>query len=526
MNRHLQAGLLAAALCASTAIPALADTSVLKIVKGTELRGLDPVFTTATYARDFGFLVYDQLFAIDADGKPQPEMVGDYTVSDDGMRYSFTLRDGLKFSDGSPVEAEDAVASILRWKEKDTVGKALFSAGAELEVVDASTFTLNLKEPFGLVLDALARPTANALFVMPKEQAQTPATEQIETAIGSGPFIFDAANWTAGSTAVFRKNPDYVPRDESPSGLAGGKVAMVDEIDWLSIPDANTAVSALLGGEIDYLEGVPVDLYPLIQADPSVELTYIDPNGRMFWIRPNTLNPPMDNPTVRQAVLHAIDQTKNMQAIGVPSDNYFPFCGAYFMCGTPLETEVGAEGLEKPDFEKSKALLKEAGYDGTPIIFMQPTDLATNSAVTQVLAEGMRKAGFNVDVQSMDWGTLSQRRNVKDTSGPGAWHLFVTSASTFDAGTPLTNLYLASPCPNNIAGFTCDEELEKLRRSWWQTGDADARKKIVDQIQLSAYQQLPYFNGGQWRQFAAIRKVVQGVRPVTVPVFWGVSKTE
>ncbi|SEP50683.1 peptide/nickel transport system substrate-binding protein [Rhodospirillales bacterium URHD0017] len=497
---------------------------VLKVVLVSDLKGIDPVFNTATYAAYHGYLVYDQLFALDSKGKPQPQMVDTWEVSADRKTWKFRLRGGLKFHDSSPVRAADATASILRWKDRDVVGKALFSAGAKLEAVDDLTFTLALSDPFGLVLDALAKPLSNALFVMPEAVAKTPATAQISSAVGSGPFIFVKEEWRPGAKAVYVRNPHYVPRQEKPDGLAGAKVAKVDRVEWLSIPDANTAISALTAGEIDYLQNPAMDTYPVLKADKKVRFVTVDPTGSMVWIRPNHLQPPFDNPKARQALLHVIDQTAILQALGAPAETARPFCGSFFMCGTPLETSAGTAGLDKPDLEKARALLKESGYDGRPVVFMQPSDLAANFNATVVVAEAMRKAGFKVDIQPLDWGTLSTRRNNKGPVDKGGWNLFITVATALDASTPLTNPYLATPCPNDVAGFPCDEELQRLRRSWWESTDEAERAKLADQIQVRAYQVVPYINGGQWKQYTAVRTNVSGLGETTVPVFWEVAK--
>src|SRR5476651_1479345 len=501
-----------------------AADKVLKVVLASDLKGIDPVFNTATYAAYHGYLVYDQLFALDSRGKPQPQMVETYEVSADRSAYKFRLRGGLKFHDGSPVRAIDAVASILRWKDRDVVGKAMFSAGAKLEVVDDLGFTLTFSQPFGLVLDALSKPTANALFVMPESVARTPATAQISSAVGSGPFVFVKEEWRPGEKAVYARNPHYVPRTEKADGLAGGKVVKVDRVEWLSISDPNTAISALTAGEIDYLQNPAMDTYPVLKADPKVCLATVDPNGSVLWIRPNHLQPPFDNAKARQALLHVVDQTAILQAIGAPSENYRSFCGAFFMCGMPLETSAGTAGLERPNLEKAKALLKESGYDGRPVIFLQPSDLSANFNATVVIADSMRKAGFNVQIEALDWGTVSTRRNNKGPIDKGGWNLFTTVATTLDASTPLTNPYLATPCPNEVAGFPCDEELERLRKSWSQSNDEQVRAQLVDQIQTRAYQVVPYINGGQWKQYTAIRTNISGLGPTTIPVFWDVSK--
>ena len=106
----------------------------------------------------------------------------------------------------------------------------------------------------------------------------------------------------------------------------------------------------------------------------------------------------------------------------------------------------------------------------------------------------------------------------------GGWNLFITVATALDASTPLTNVYLATPCPNDVAGFPCDEELQRLRRSWWESTDEAERAKLADQIQVRAYQVVPYINGGQWKQFTAVRTNVSGLGETTVPVFWEVAK--
>src|SRR3954469_4596867 len=131
--------------------------SVLRVAPETLSRILDPHFTTSFTTRDFGYLVYDTLFAIDDHFEPQPQMVGRYTLSDDKLPYTFVLRPGLKWHDGQPVTAADCVASIRRWGSRDPMGQTLVRFTASLEATDASTIRLVLKEPYGLVLESLAK---------------------------------------------------------------------------------------------------------------------------------------------------------------------------------------------------------------------------------------------------------------------------------------------------------------------------------------------------------------------------------
>lgn len=520
-------GLAAAVLAAGAAIALPQSTqaqSAFRMVLINDLSSLDPVQSTAAFVRNHGFLVYDQLYALDSNGAAQPQMVESGTASADGRTHRFTLRPGLAFHDGTPVTAADAVQSIRRWAERDVVGKALAAATAEMRVIDARTFEIALSRPFALVTEALARPTASALFVMPERIARTPSSTAITEAIGSGPFVFQAGQWRAGERAVYARNPAYQPRPEPPDGLAGGKVAKLDRIEWLAMPDAGMAANALRAGEVDFIEQPPPDLIPQLERDRNIRTMAINPAGYVIWLRPNHQQPPFNDPRARQALLYLINQQDVLNAVGIRPSEQVPYCPAYFLCGTPLESHAGAVGLREADIPRAQALLREAGYAGQRVVFLNAADNPINNAATLTMAEAFRKAGLNMDVPSMDWATVTQRRNRREPVDQGGWSLFVTVANVLDAQNPLTNLYLASPCEGGLAGWPCDAELESLRRSWWEEPDAAKRKEILERVHARAYQVLPYINAGQFRALAAYRANVQGLRATTVPVFWGVEK--
>ena len=512
-------------LGAALAQPAQAQpNSTLRIVLINDLASLDPVQSTAAFVRNHGFFVYDQLFALDSQGVPRPQMVDRHEPSADGMTHRFTLRDGLAFHDGQPVRAADAVASIQRWAQRDVVGRALAAATASIEVVDDKTFTIRLSRPFALVTEALARPTASALFVMPERLAQTSPTTAITDATGSGPFIFQATQWRAGERAVYARNPNYRPRQEPADGLAGGKVVTLERVEWISMPDAATAAAALQSGEIDFIEQPSPDLIPTLERNRNIRTFALNPVGFMVWLRPNHAQPPFDNPAARQALLHLINQQEVLQGIGVRASEQVPYCPAFFFCGTPLESSAGARGLRTVDADQARALLRQAGYANQRVVFMNAADQQINNASTLVMSEGFRQGGLNMDVPTMDWATLTQRRNRRDAVDQGGWNLFVTVANVLDGQNPLTNLYLASPCEGGIAGWPCDQQLEDLRRSWWEESDSAKRQEILQRVHARAYEVLPYINAGQFRTLAAHRTNVEGLRPTIIPVFWGVTK--
>ena len=152
------------------------------------------------------------------------------------------------------MTAEDCVASIKRWSIKDLLGQKVMSFVETITAKDARTFVIKLKEPTGLLIFALGKPSSNVPFMMPKRVAETDPNKQISYFTGSGPFIFKRDEWIAGDKVVYVKFDKYKPRTEPASGLAGGKVAKVDRVEWLAISDQLQAVNALLSGEVDFIE--------------------------------------------------------------------------------------------------------------------------------------------------------------------------------------------------------------------------------------------------------------------------------
>jgi peptide/nickel transport system substrate-binding protein len=227
VSRFAAAAMVAAGV--GLAAPASAET-VLRVVPHADLQNLDPIWTTAYITRNHGYLIYDALYAMDENFVPQPQMAQGHTTSDDGLTWTFTLRDGLKFHDGEPVTGEDVVASLQRWGQRDGMGQKLFEVIASLEAPDEKTIVMTLSEPYGLVLESIGKISSNVPFIMPKRVAETDPFEQVKDYTGSGPFKFEADQWVPGSKAVYTKFEDYVPRDEPPSAASGGKVVNVDRV--------------------------------------------------------------------------------------------------------------------------------------------------------------------------------------------------------------------------------------------------------------------------------------------------------
>jgi peptide/nickel transport system substrate-binding protein len=502
--------------------PASAETT-LKVVMHSDLKIVDPIWTTAYIVRNHGYMVYDTLFAMDAQGDIKPQMVDKYDVSADKLTYTLTLRDGLLWHDGAPVSAEDCVASIKRWAAKDSMGQKMMGFVKELQVVNPKTLRIVLREQTGLVLQALGKPSSNVPFMMPKRVAETDPNTQISDFTGSGPFVFKKDEWKPGDKAVYARFDKYKPRSEAPSALAGGKVAKVDRVEWRAIPDHQTAINALLAAEIDYLESPPHDLYPVLKQDASIRLVNLNPLGNQYTFRFNVLHKPFDNAKVRQAVFYAFNQEDFLKAV-IGDPTYYKTCKAFFPCGSPMSSPKGMDGLLESNFEKSKGLLKEAGYDGTPIVLMHSTDLAVLTNLAPVAKSLMERGGFKVDMQSMDWQTVVARRAKKDPPTAGGWHAFLTSWVSADILNPVMMGFLNASCDKAMFGWPCDKEIESLRDQYARETTPAKLKTLAEAAQIRATQYPTHVPLGQWYGAVAARKNVTGMIEAPVTVFWNIEK--
>src|ERR1700738_2541511 len=515
------------ALAAALALPSLAGAKTITAVMHSDLRVIDPGMTTAYITRDHGYMVYDTLLATDSNFKIQPQMA-DWKVSDDKLTYTFTLRDGLKWHDGAPVTAEDCVASLKRWGKADGMGQELMDFTASIEATDAKTITLKLKEPYGLVLESIGKPSSLVPFMMPKRLAETPPGTPFPEQIGSGPFKFVQAEFQPGVKAVYEKNKDYVPRKEPASWTSGGKVVKVDRVEWITMADAQTAANALQSGDIDLLENPSFDILPMLKADKELRVETLNKLGFQTLGRMNFLYPPFDNVKVRGAAFLALNQKDVLDAL-VGNPEYYKICGAVFVCGTPLATDVGAESLIKGNgMAEAKKLLAESGYDGTPVVIMAPGDVVTLKAQPVVAAQLLREAGFKVDLQATDWQNVVSRRASRKPPKEGGWNMLFTNFIIADVVNPVVNILVNAKGKNGAwFGWPEDARMEAMRDAFVRSSSREEQKKIAAEIQSEVYNQVIYVPLGQWRGVGAWRKSLSGVLdgPAT-PVFWNIDKSD
>jgi peptide/nickel transport system substrate-binding protein len=524
-HSNLRRGVLAVlAVLVAFAAPAAAAEKVYKIVMHSDLKSLDPIWNGAYIVRNFGYLIYDTLFAIDEKFQVKPQMAESWSTSSDGLITTIKLRDGLFWHDGKPVTAEDCVASLKRWQARDSMGQKLADFLKEYRIVDQRTFEIVLKEPFGPLFEAIGKPSVVVPFMMPKRVAETDPFQQITDTIGSGPFIFKTDEWKPGEKVVYVKNPNYKPRAEPASGLAGGKVVKVDRVEWVWIPDAQTQVNALQNGEIDAIESVAHDLLPIIENDNNIRIIKGSISNQ-YVFRMNWLQPPFSDARVRQAAFYAFKQ-QDFLAATIGDERYWRSCKALFTCGSPLATTAGMDGLLEGNADKARELLQAAHYDGTPIVLLQPTDLGVLKNLAPVAKSQLERAGFKIDMQSSDWQSMVNRLlSKKGPPSEGGWNAFATSWVQTDILDPLTTPYLTATCEKARAGWPCDADMEKLRERYARATDPEQKKKIAEETQIHNTKVVTHIPLGEWFSVSAVRSNISTLDPLPpVTVFWGVDK--
>jgi peptide/nickel transport system substrate-binding protein len=524
-SNPLRAAFLSGLLCLGTAAAAQAPTQVLKVVPSADVAELDPARAANQIGRIYSQMVFDTLYALDHTLSPKPMMVDKETISEDRLTYTFTLRPDLKFQDGSPVTTRDVAASLTHWMTGSATGGELKSRLDSMTVQDPLTFTLKLKQRFGLLEFLLAGAGAPIAGIMREADAARPDNVPMTNPVGSGPFRYVASERVSGHRVVFERSPDYIPRAEPPDGAAGARIVKVARVEWNIMPDPTTAANALVTGEADFWDTVTPDMVPFLKEHGvNVRRTAALPS--VAWIRPNFELPPFNDPRARQALALLIDQKEFMQAVA--GDTPWTTCYSFSVCGSLLGTEVGSP-YRRTDIAKAKQLLAEAGYKGEPVVVVGTPQLPIINAMTQLLSQRLRDAGVTVDMQMGDWASIFTRMNTPHlTPGHGAWNVGGTYSLGGTAFNPLTNSVLDTSCgPNSTSrmGWPCDAEGDTLRKAVTAAPDDESRKAAFEAFQKRMWQFIPLVPAGQFDQQNAYGKNISGVLGGYVIIYWNMEKS-
>ncbi len=298
----------------------------------------------------------------------------------------------------------------------------------------------------------------------------------------------------------------------------------LDRVEWVWIPDAQTQVNALLGGEIDMVESVAHDLLPLLEHDDRVVIQKGSISNQ-YVFRMNWLQPPFNDARIRQAAFMALRQQDFLQA-AVGDSRYWRPCKALFTCGSPLATEAGMEGLLEGNSAKARELLRAAGYEGTPVVLLQAADLGVLTNLAPVAKSLLERAGFKVEMQTMDWQSLVNRLlSKKGPPSEGGWNAFATSWVQTDILDPLTTPFLTATCEKARAGWPCDAGMERLRELYARAVEPEQKRKVAEEAQVLNTKVVTHIPLGEWFSVSATRRNIEVPSPPPpVIVFWGIDK--
>lgn len=505
--------------------PALAGAAkTVSLVPQATLTSVDPVWSTAQVVRNLGFMVFEPLYGRDADGVPRPQMVEADEMTDGGLRWTMRLRPGLVFHDGEKVLARDCTASIRRWLRRDPAGVTMATRLETLEATDDRTLTWRFAKPFPH-LRALLSKVVQPVLMMPERIAMTDAFKQIPSAIGSGPFRWLADEHVLASHAAFARFDGYVPRDEKPSYMAGGHRVLLDRVEWKMIPDPGTAANALVTGEIDWIEIPLPDLLALLRKTNGVRTGVLDKAGQIMFLRPNHLIAPTSIQAVRQTMLAAIDQAEVVNAV-MGADPANGISGVGFLATG--KKEVDEAGLDAVRRRRSKTELKQmldrSGYAGEKLVLLHAVEHIFFNPMASVAARMLTDAGFAVDDQAMDWGTVQARRASKEELSKGGWSLFPSVVAVAEYRDLLLTGFMRGNGKDGWFGWPSDAKMEDLYNRWLGSADAAEQTALERDYELRGMETLPFIPIGRFRQTSAWRSALTGVLEGPSVVFWNVDK--
>jgi peptide/nickel transport system substrate-binding protein len=512
--------LASAAAAAALPLPAIAQSEkqrVLKFVPQANLTSLDPVWTTAGVTMNHGYYVFDTLFGVDSEQRAHPQMAEGHTVSDDGRTYLIKLREGLVFHDGTPVRAQDCAPSLKRWSVVDTFGQTLARAVDAWEAADDRTIRIRLKEPFPLLIDALAKPSAVVPFMMPERFATSDPRKAVTEMVGSGPYRFIASEFVPGSRVAYEKFDKYNPRSEAPQWTMGAKKAIFPRIEWHVIPDPGVALAALQTGEVDWVEQVLPELVPVLQKVATVKLGIIDPNGFFGCLRFNSTQPPFNNVKLRRAIMRAIDPAVYLASVTNSDPSAYEVCHTFFPCGTKYAVQLNPDPMgPPPSIEAAKAMVAESGYKGEKIAIFTPVDMASLAPFGKLTHELFLKLGLNSE--------LVERRTSKEPVEKGGWSVYHTWWFGDSILMPAMNAMIRGQGAQGWFGWYESPRMEALNAEWLKAPTEDERKAIAAKMQALAFEDVPTIPFGSFQIRTAYSRSLDGMIQGPAPLPWGVHR--
>lgn len=474
---------------------------------------LDPDVSTTTATSDIANSVLETLLTTNEKQQIRPMLASKYDVSADGKTYTFTLRDGVKFHDGSAFDAQDVVASMERWSRLSGPGQTYFE-GATWKAVDDRTVRLDLKTPtFGALL-ALANANEQFPAIYPSEIIAKATDEPITDIVGTGPFRL--GEWIPDQSLALNRFDGYVPADGDPSGRAGNRTAELAGIDFKFVPDPATRVLGLQTGEYDFSSEVPYDNAAQVLGDSSLKASSYPVTLLNLYY--NKAQGPFANVTARRAVDTALDRDAIVRA-AVSDPQFYTLTNSMMLESQSglWPTAVGKDTFNPHDTAKAKKLLADSGYTGAPVRIIATRDYLESYNAAVVVQEQLKGIGIDASLDTYDWPTFTEVRD-----DPTKWELAVIpNTAKSDPG----SLVFMRP---DFAGSTKSPQLDAILEKYQAAPTLEQARSYYDDLQRWFYDYLPVSKlGDADTVFATTTNVGVTVGPgFEGPILWRTTVTD
>lgn len=462
---------------------------------------IDPVMSTATATRDVARHIFETLITLDSDYQPVPMLAESWDESDDGLSYTFNLREGILFHNGEEMKADDVVASMDRWLERSATAQTLLS-DAKFEEIDEYTVELNIVEPSALIIPVLGG-TLQFPAIMPKETIDSATEEGIQEFIGTAPFEF--VEWKQDQYIHLAKYDDYQPVDFPADGLSGEKVAHFDNVYIHMVPDPSTRLTGMQTDQYDIGYAFDYNMSDEVEAIPDVEaqIPFIGQYGIVF----NKFEGLFADVTMRQAIAAALD----LEEIADAGLNGHYRMSPSFMQEEQKDwvSENGSDLYNNPDADEVKRLLDEAGYDDEPVRLITSRDYAYmyNSAV--VIQEQLAKHDINLELEVYDWATVTNKRD-----DPSEWELFITGFPV--TVTPVEQLFYNDTWVDG----PYDDKTGDLLKEIIVAETQEESSAAWDELQGYSWEFLPILKISDYTTIIGVHDTVENFGFMDGPILW------
>jgi len=474
---------------------------------------LDCQVGTATIASLIGNHMFETLYAFDSKYVPQPLLATGEQVENGGKTLIISLREGVPFHNGQELTSEDVVASLKRWGEFGSRGKLLFAEGVSIEASGKYEVTLRLPEPNGAWKNLLAYPNGGSV-IYPADIVTAAAGKPIESKnyVGTGPFKFN--EWLPNRHVELVKFDKYKSVKGKSDGYAGERIAHIDALRFIPVPDVGTRVSGVQAGDYDYAEFISGDLYETLVADPSVKIQRSGAPLFGLVFMNSKAGQLKDNFKLRRAIHTALNKTEALQA-SIGTESLWKANGSFFPKGNVWYSESGIEAYNEGNTAKAKQMAKEAGYDGTALKLLVSTNYKAHYDQALVFKKHLTDADFNIEMVVVDWATLLQKR-----AQPDQWDMFVTHHGNVPDPILITALNESYP------GWWQTAEKKAAKDKFAGTADVSIRLKAWSELQGLMYEQVPAMKVGDVYSYGIASPKLKGLAETSViwAHFWGVSK--